>query len=52
MNTIPMRLCQHSGKENVFKDVDSIPLGVDFRKHLGDSVGQCDVLLTVIGRQW
>lgn len=46
------RLCQHFGKENVFKDVDSIPLGVDFRKHLGDSVGQCDVLLTVIGRQW
>jgi hypothetical protein len=46
------RLCQHFGKQNVFKDVDSIPLGVDFRKHLGDSVGQCDVLLTVIGRQW
>jgi hypothetical protein len=46
------RLCQHFGKQNVFKDVDSIPLGVDFRKHLGDSVGQCDVLLTVIGREW
>lgn len=46
------RLCQYFGKEAVFKDVDSIPLGVDFRKHLGDSVGQCDVLLTVIGRQW
>jgi hypothetical protein len=27
-------------------------LGVDFRKHLGDSVGQCDVLIAVIGRQW
>lgn len=46
------RLCQHFGKENVFKDVDSIPLGVDFRKHLGNSVGQCNVLLTIIGRQW
>jgi hypothetical protein len=46
------RLCQHFGKENVFKDVDSIPLGVDFRKHLERSVGQCDVLLTIIGRQW
>ena len=46
------RLCQHFGKQNVFKDVDSIPLGVDFRKHLGDSVGQCNVLLTIIGRQW
>ena len=46
------RLIQHFGKESVFKDVDSIPLGIDFRKHLGDSVGRCDVLLTIIGRQW
>jgi hypothetical protein len=46
------RLIQHFGKQSVFKDVDSIPLGVDFRKHLGDSVGRCDVLLTVIGKQW
>ena len=46
------RLIQHFGRESVFKDVDSIPLGIDFRKHLGDSVGRCDVLLTIIGRQW
>src|SRR5688500_18003927 len=46
------RLTQHFGKQAVFKDVDSIPLGVDYRKHLGDSVGQCDVLLAVLGRQW
>ncbi|MBX2990265.1 MAG: toll/interleukin-1 receptor domain-containing protein [Bacteroidetes bacterium] len=46
------RLSQHFGKQSVFKDVDSIPLGVDFRKHLGDSVGKCDVLIAVIGKQW
>ena len=46
------RLIQHFGKPSVFKDVDSIPLGADFRKHLDDSVARCDVLLTVIGRQW
>jgi hypothetical protein len=46
------RLIQHFGENSVFKDVDSIPLGADFRKHLGDSVGRCDVVLTVIGRQW
>ena len=46
------RLTQHFGKQSVFKDVDSIPLGVDFRQHLSDSVSQCDVLLAVIGRQW
>lgn len=46
------RLVQRFGEDAVFKDVDSIPLGVDFRSHLSTSVGQCDVLLAVIGRQW
>ncbi|MFN2498860.1 MAG: toll/interleukin-1 receptor domain-containing protein [Pyrinomonadaceae bacterium] len=46
------RLCQRFGERLVFKDVDSIPLGVDFREHLGNSVGQCDVVLASIGRQW
>jgi len=46
------RLAQRFGKEAVFKDVDSIPLGVDFRRHLSDSVGQCNLLLAVIGKQW
>jgi TIR domain len=46
------RLVQHFGRETIFKDVDSIPLGVDFRKFLGDAVGQCNLLLAVIGRQW
>lgn len=46
------RLVQHFGRESVFKDVDAIPLGVDFRKHLADSVGRCGVFLAVIGRNW
>lgn len=46
------RLVQHFGKENVFKDVDSIPLGVDFRSHLANSVGRCSVLLAVLGPRW
>src|SRR5215813_926180 len=46
------RLVQHFGRHSVFKDVDNIPLGVDFRQHLGDAVGRCDVVLAVIGRQW
>jgi hypothetical protein len=29
-----------------------MPLGVDFRKHLADSVGQCQLLLAVIGKGW
>ena len=46
------RLVQQFGREAIFKDVDSIPLGVDFRISLGDAVGQCNLLLAVIGRRW
>lgn len=40
------------GGENIFFDIDTIPLGVDFRDHIGGAVGGCDVLLVVIGDQW
>ena len=46
------RLIQKFGRDAVFKDVESIPLGSDFRKHLKEAVGRCDVLIAVIGRQW
>jgi hypothetical protein len=46
------RLAQHFGEENIFKDVDSIPLGVDFKQHLQTAVAQCDFFLAVIGRNW
>ncbi len=40
------------GKEHVFKDVDSIPLGLDFREILTERVAACDVFLAVIGDEW
>ena len=46
------RLVKVFGRDNVFKDVDSIPLGRDFRKYLTEAVGGCDVLLVVIGNDW
>ena len=46
------RLVNEFGRKNVFKDVDSIPLGSDFRHILGEAVSQCDVLLAVIGKGW
>jgi len=46
------RLRRRYGSENVFKDVDTIPLGVDFGKCIIDSVSRCQVLLAVIGKQW
>jgi len=46
------RLKAHFGSESVFYDVDTIPIGVDFRKHLGEQVGKCDVFLAIIGDNW
>ena len=46
------QLASRFGSENVFMDVDTIPPGVDFRKHLHDAVARCDVVLAVIGRDW
>jgi hypothetical protein len=46
------RLTQAFEKTQVFKDVDSIPLGVDFRQHLQEVVSSCDVVLVVIGDRW
>ncbi len=46
------RLGPHFGSDNVFIDIDTIPFGVDFRKHLDQAVSQCDVLLVVIGEKW
>jgi hypothetical protein len=46
------RLVAHFGQASVFKDVDSIPLGADFRKHIDKFIGECQVVLVVIGPQW
>src|SRR5947207_15011376 len=50
--TLNDKLQQHFGPNSVFFDVDNIPLGVDFREHIGNAVGQCDVLLVIVGDQW
>jgi eukaryotic-like serine/threonine-protein kinase len=46
------RLVSEFGKALVFKDVDSIPLGQDFRGHLNGIVGDCGVMLVIIGPHW
>jgi hypothetical protein len=40
------------GEDHLFKDVDSIPLGKDFRTAISEAVGRCEVLLAVIGKDW
>lgn len=37
---------------DIFIDIDNIPFGVDFEQYLGAQVGQCDILLAMIGRGW
>src|SRR5688572_15226138 len=44
------RLVVHFGADNVFKDVDSIPVGVDFRQALRDWIDRSDIVL--IGAYW
>lgn len=46
------RLAARFGKEAVFKDVDNIPAGVDFKKFLNSTLTVCKVVLAVIGPSW
>jgi hypothetical protein len=46
------RLAQDFTAEDIYMDIDSIPIGVDFRHHIDAAVRQCDVLLAVIGPDW
>ncbi|MBZ0282535.1 MAG: protein kinase [Anaerolineae bacterium] len=46
------RLTVAFGDSFVFKDVDKIPVGANFKKILENEVAACDVLLAVIGGNW
>lgn len=46
------RLVAHFGENSVFKDVDSIPFGVNFRHHLEQEVSHCPVLLAIVDPGW
>lgn len=45
-------LASHFGKDSIFFDVDSIPIGTDFHEYLNDAVAKSDLLLVVIGDRW
>jgi hypothetical protein len=46
------RLKTRYGINQLVRDVDSIPTGIDFREYLANEVNRCQVLLAVIGRHW
>ncbi len=45
-------LVEALGSEAVFKDVNAIPLGSDFRTVLMQAIEQCTVFVAVIGKNW
>ena len=46
------RLASQFGRDEVFKDVDSIPLGSDFRTYLNTVVSECRAVLVIVGQHW
>jgi formylglycine-generating enzyme required for sulfatase activity len=46
------RLEQAFPREQLFMDVDNIEPGLDFVRVLAEQVAQCDVLISVIGKNW
>jgi hypothetical protein len=46
------RLSSRYGRDAVFRDIDSIPPGLDFREHIRASLGDSDVLMVVVGPHW
>ena len=46
------RLIQRFGKGQIFRDLDTIAAGADFVETIQKAVGECNVLLALIGKQW
>jgi len=46
------RLKARFGENRIFFDVDTIPLGIDFRSYVGERLDKTDVFLVVIGDDW
>jgi hypothetical protein len=46
------RLTAHYGSDSVFRDIDNIPLGVDFREHVKAMLAETDITLVIIGKRW
>ena len=46
------RLVAHYGSDTVFRDIDNIPPGIDFRKYINEALGSTDILLAIIGPDW
>src|SRR5256885_7588021 len=46
------RLTNHYGRDSVFRDIDSIPPGADFREFINVILDESDIVLAVVGPRW
>jgi hypothetical protein len=46
------RLVAHFGRDAIFRDIDNIPIGVDFRAHLDQVLSACNVVIAIVGPEW
>lgn len=46
------RLVGHYGRDAVFRDIDDIPIGVDFRAHIERVFDETDIVLAIVGPHW
>jgi hypothetical protein len=46
------RLVSQYGRDSIFRDIDSVPAGTDFREHVRQMLTTTDVLLVIVGPKW
>lgn len=46
------RLVARYGRDTVFRDIDDVPIGVDFRTHIERVLQKSDVVLAIVGPRW
>ena len=45
-------LVDHYGEDTVYRDLESIPVGKDYRVDVNEAVRSADLLLVIIGHRW
>ncbi len=45
-------LVDHYGEEAVYRDLESVPLGKDYRSHIRGAIRRADLLIAVVGPKW
>jgi TPR repeat protein len=46
------RLAGRFGREAVFRDIDNIPAGADFRRHIDRVLEDSEIVLAIVGPRW